>query len=223
MKKFITFLCLMLALFCSIKFVGHSAFAEMDVCVRGEAERSFIPDVAVVTVGVESIGENLVLLQQENSENVNKVLSELKNSGISDENIKTKNFNVFQRYDYSNGEKLLGYQISNQIEFKTDNISGLGSLIDSLMSAGANRFSGLSFTLSNYKEAYSEVLKEAVENAKAKAAHICAQELTISCIQEESSSDYIYSDFYACTKAELNTIMKGDIKIKASVKVKFEG
>lgn len=222
MKKYITIICLMLALVCSIKCTEQSALAELNVCVHGEAERSFIPDIAVVTVGVESMGENLVLLQQENSENVNKVLSELKNSGISDDNIKTKNFNVFQRYDYSNGEKLLGYQISNQIEFKTDNISGLSNLIDVLMSAGANRFSGLSFTLSNYKEAYNEVLKDAVENAKTKAAHICSQELTISCIQEENSLGYAYSDFYACTKTELNTIMKGDIKIKASVIVKFE-
>ena len=226
MKKFCILMLILALVIVPIASASNStAFAdEGKIIVCGEGEVSLIPDMAIVSVGVESLNESLITAQSENTQSMNALVAILKEMGISDECIKTKGYNVYQRYDYSQGEKLLGYQVSNYLEFKTKDVDNIGSIVSKLMENGANRFSGVSFTLENSEEAYKQALSKAFENAKTKASALYSGELEVVKITEEKNTAcYLRDNYgYASSISEATKFMKGEIKISASVTVVFE-
>ena len=139
---------------------------------------------------------------------------------MQDENIKTRNFYVYQRYDYSQGEKLLGYQVNNYLDFKTKDVDNVGNIVSSLMENGANRFTGISFTIDNYEEGYRSALNLALENATKKAQALTEKPIISSEIVEEGN--YCFTSRELCSVNMDSSIMKGEICIKASVRVQFE-
>lgn len=220
-------LLLILALFIVpiISASGNIALAdEGKIIVCGEGEISLIPDMAIVSVGVESLNDSLINAQTENTQSMNALISILKEMGISEDCIKTKGYNVYQRYDYTEGEKLLGYQVSNYLEFKTKDVDNIGSIISKLMENGANRFSGVTFTLENSEEAYKSALSQAFENAKSKAMALYNGELKVVKITEEKNLSYYLKDSYgyANSISEATKFMKGEIKVCARIIVVFE-
>ncbi len=236
MKKF--FICLICGLICltgalGISFVAQpteatattaSAEAINKITVCGSGEVRLVPDVAVVNLGVETLNESLTTAQQENSDKINNLISTLKDLGISEENIKTKNFYIYQRYDYTKGETFIGYQVSNYLEFKTKDVDNVGDLVTKLLDSGANRFNGITFTLEDYDTAYNQALTKALENAKTKASAMTNAEIVSSEIVEEGCMSVMCRESYALSDAvsKNSTFMKGEIVVKANVKVVFE-
>lgn len=190
------------------------------ITVMGTGEVRFLPDVAVISVGVETLNESLTEAQSENSQKINALISYLKDIGVQEENIKTRNFYVYQRYDYSQGEKLLGYQVNNYLDFKTKDVDNVGNIVSSLMENGANRFTGISFTIDNYEEGYRSALNLALENATKKAQALTEKPIISSEIVEEGN--YCITSRELCSVNMDSSIMKGEICIKASVRVQFE-
>ena len=224
MKKLCAVLLVLALAILPILTASTNAFADSKIIVTGEGEICLIPDTAIVSVGVESLNESLIAAQTENSSSMNALVGVLKELGVLEENIKTKGYNVYQRYDYTQGEKLIGYQVSNYLEFKTKNVDNVGSIISKLMESGANSFSGITFTLENSEEAYKQALSKALENAKNKASALYGGELEIKKIIEEKNTSYYLRDSYgyANSISETTKFMKGEIKVSACIKVEFE-
>ncbi len=235
MKKF--FVCLICLLLCVTGAIGLvsiesntlevgavQAESVNKITVTGSGEVRLVPDVAIVSLGVETLNESLSVAQKENADNISNLITILKDLGVPEENIKTKNFYVYQRYDYSQGEKFIGYNVSNYLDFKTKDVDNVGNLISKLLENGANRFSGISFTIDNYDEAYNMALEKALENAKNKAKAITNSEIVSSEICEEGSYSMITRDSYSFSNSSSDnmSIMKGEICIKANIKVIFE-
>lgn len=237
MKKFlVSMLCVMVAVAGVVggafmtkpTYVSMAAESEakevQKITVSGSGEVRLTPDLAIISLGVETLNESLELAQKENSDSVNSVISALKEMGVSEENIKTKNFYVYQRYDYSKGENFLGYQVSNYIDFKTKDIDNVGSIITKLLDSGANRFQGISFTLENEEEAYNMALERALENAKSKASAITNLPYSSFEVCEDCGYNCYAREVYSLSSfsKESTSIMKGEICVKASIRVTFE-
>lgn len=194
--------------------------AENRITVIGTGEVKMTPDTAIVSLGVETLDESLSAAQQENSEKINAVVSTLKSVGILEEDIKTKNFYIYQRYDYTNGEKFVGYQVSNYIDFKTKDIDGVGALISQLTENGANRFCGINFTIEDKDSVYKQALLDAFENAQDKASALTDRQMTSSEVVEENCYSYSTKE-YCLASGNEGGVFKGEICVKASVKVTF--
>ena len=226
MKKLYAFISIMLCLSVFSCFLGTaSCYAEEKIVVYGEGEIKYIPDLAIVTVGIETTNENLLEAQRQNNNAIDSVIQALLSFNVQKEHIKTKNFNVYQKFDYSeSSEKFIGYQVSNYIEFETKAVDNISQIISKLMENGANRFNGVSFTLEDYSLAYNSALKLALENAKSKAAALCDEKLELVEIVEQNYSNSFTNDAYVYAKManENVSIMKGEIVIKATIKAVFE-
>jgi len=232
MKKFfyiITSFILLVALMVSkADFNNVYAMNEFSskITVSGTGEVQMIPDTVIVSMGVESTNKILTEAETENSCKINNIINILFDYGIEKENIKTRNFNVFPKYDYNKGQSFIGYQVSNYLDFKTGDIQGVGEIITKLTEAGANCFNGVSFTVEDNELAYRQALEKAIDNAWNKAIALLGEdvELYIQEITEESVYGYrgIY-DNYASAKSmsEGATIMEGEIIVKANVRVVF--
>ncbi len=232
MKKFfITIVCLMLVVVGAVGVTMTSpveaitsAESVSRITVNGVGEIKLAPDMAVISLGVETLNESLATAQKENSQSISNLINAIKDFGVKEEDIKTKNFYVYQRYDYSQGEKFLGYQVSNYIDFKTKDVDNVGTIVNKLLESGANKFSGISFSIEDYESAYKLALEKALENAKNKASAIADREISSYEVCEEGSYSIFTRDAYSLSNIdnEISSIMKGEITVRANIKVVFE-
>lgn len=196
------------------------------ITVIGNGEVEYVPNVAKVSVGVETLNMELTEGQKENSDKINKIVETLVGFGVLKEDIKTNNFNVYPRYNYSDDQTFMGYQINNTIEFKMKNIENLGEIIAKTMENGANSFHGVNFTVDDYDAIYLQSLDKALTNAinKAKTLAKGASKLTVLNVEEISCHNYMpsFSSYKMVSNAsEDMTIYKGKGTQKATIKVEF--
>lgn len=193
MKNFylmlISFLLMVSFIFTSLEVNQVYALNEYDskLTVYGTSEIQVVPDTAVISMGVETIGDVLTDAESQNTNKIKNIINILVDYGIEKENIKTRNFFIYPKYDFNNGQNFLGYQISNYIDFKTKNIENIGEIVAKLTEEGANHFNGISFSLENSDAIYSQALEQAISNAWDKAYSLIGDnvELFITDITEE--------------------------------------
>ena len=135
------------------------------------------PDQARVTSGVTTEATSAREALTGNSEAMTKVISELKAKGIDAKDIQTASFNVEPVIDYSkDGQppKTRGYRVSNQVVILVRDLGQLGTVLDNVITAGANQVQGLSFEVSKADTLKDEARKEAVSNALRRAKLLAA-------------------------------------------------
>lgn len=141
-----------------------------EIRVVGEGRITVQPDVATITLGVETENVELQKAQSENALIISEVIQALTNMGITKENIQTMNFTIFPIYDFVDGQQSFrGYRVEHMLRVTVDDISKVGMLVDAAVQAGANRFSNISFSVSNPTKFYREALEMAVNDATEKA------------------------------------------------------
>jgi len=145
--------------------------------VTGYGESVTSPDKVTINLGIETINSNPTEAQSENSKIMNKVISALKSSGISDDNIKTNNYSMYsyEVSEYNKSDKYKEgttvYRVTNTVSVTSYNVKTTGSLIDTAINAGANKVNSLQFGLSNekQKEQRKAAIVSAVKAARADA------------------------------------------------------
>jgi uncharacterized protein YggE len=145
------------------------------VSATGTAEAE--PDQARITSGVMTEAPTAREALTGNTEAMNKVISELKSKGIDAKDIQTASFNVEPVMDYSkDGQppKLRGYRVSNQVVVLVRDLDKLGSVLDDLVTAGANQIQGLAFEVSKAETLKDEARKNAIANALRRAKLLAA-------------------------------------------------
>jgi uncharacterized protein YggE len=151
------------------------------------------PDKAVLSFAVETVGEKLSEVQQENQERMAKVLEECRTLNIPSQFIQTTSLNVIPEYpppprrpsDESLEKsipRIIGYRVVHQVNVEVRNLEGVGKVVDRVLKVGANRFSGISWGLQNEQPTKLEVLKQASAKAQAKAETL-AQALNLKLVR----------------------------------------
>ncbi|MEO0883165.1 MAG: SIMPL domain-containing protein, partial [Pseudomonadota bacterium] len=99
----------------------------LSLSARGVVDRA--PDLAYITVGVETEAKTAAEALSENAERMNGVFAALEDAGIADSDIQTSNFSVSPNYDYSRDgpARLIGYRASNQVRAKVTDLDSLGA------------------------------------------------------------------------------------------------
>ncbi len=139
------------------------------ISVVGEAEKKISPDETKVSLAVENTEANANLARKNNAEKIDKIITALKNNGLTNENISTSNFEIRPNYDTANNnfEKIVSYTALNKIILTTSSNANISSFIDFAVNSGANRVDSIEFTSSKkvLNESFKELLKEAFNDA----------------------------------------------------------
>lgn len=192
------------------------------IIVFGCGKVTVKPDIAYISIGVETVNSNLQTAIKENNDNIIAIIDYLKSKNIKENDIITKYYSVYQSGNYTTSEKYQKYHISNTIEYKTTDLENIGSQITELTELGANRLDNIQFDCSDISNCYQNALKLALEDAKQKAASFTSAKLTIDKITEENfytCMPYRSIDAYA-NNAE--TVKSGNIEIEAKIVVAFK-
>lgn len=138
--------------------------------VSGNGKATAIPDVAKVTVGVQSQGNNVQTTQNSLNTNINKVKEAIKALGIKEDDIKTQNYTIYPQQDYSSGTpRITGYTASENIVVTVRQTDQANAVIDAATANGANNVGGVTFEVSDPLAAQDQARQEAVANAKQSA------------------------------------------------------
>jgi uncharacterized protein len=141
------------------------------VTVVGSGEVRGRPDTATVQIGVESNAATTQAALDQNNTQVQAVIDSIKALGVAEEDIQTRNFNIYPRYD-SDSRQVTGYTVSNAVVVTIRNLDDAGTLLDQVVSEGANRIYGISFSVDDPSELIAQARDEAVADARRKAEQL---------------------------------------------------
>jgi uncharacterized protein YggE len=142
------------------------------ISTAGHGEIRAVPDMAEVRAGVTITAPTAAQALAANSSRMQSVFAALRKMGVPEKNIQTTNFYVSPQY--SNGEgnaarRLTGYQVSNDVTVRLEDVGKVGSALDTLVAAGANQMNGISFSIQNPAPMLERARAEAVADARTRA------------------------------------------------------
>jgi len=145
--------------------------------VSGTAELQVEPDEAVVEVGVEAERPTADAAQAEASRIAAEIFRGLGELDIDATAVQTSQLMLNPVYDYRRGAdegapRVIAYRASNVVSVRLRDLAKIGPVIDAATRAGANRVQGVQFRLRNDLEPRQKALRQATEEARAKAEAI---------------------------------------------------
>ena len=159
--------------------------------VNGHGSVKLKPDTASVAVGVIVTRPTLAAAQNVATEQATKIIDTVKAAGVAEDDIQTANYSVSLVYDYDQSPPTVeGYQISNQVNVTIRNLDAVGSILEAVVSAGANNIYGISFYVNDPTAAASQARTLAVADARKKADELAAAADLVVCRISSISESY---------------------------------
>ncbi|MGM8215460.1 SIMPL domain-containing protein [Bacillaceae bacterium W0354] len=196
--------------------------------VFGEGMVSVEPNVAKVRLGVVTQREDLTDAQELNAQTVNQVIQAMLNVGISRNDIQTADYNIRPEYDYVDGvQQFRGYVVTHILQVTIYEVILTGKVIDSAVSAGANRVFDISFTVRDEDQYVRIALNRALENAMSKARALASTinaTLDIAPLKIEERIEApprLYKTFAQAEGMAGTTIEPGQLEIRAQIEAKY--
>ena len=159
------------------KSIQPNSFRSFSVSAEGRAVS--IPDVAEFTFSVVTQGgKDMTKIQTENTGKMNKAIAFVKANGVEDKDIKTQNYSLQPRYQYSTCPKLggvcpppeiVGYEVSQTVLVKVRDFAKVGDILAGVVNNGANSVSSFQFTIDDPTSVQDTARAEAIQKAKVKA------------------------------------------------------
>lgn len=221
----------------TIAFVPSAAEPDVSTITVNSSEKvNVVPDIAEVVYSVQTEGTDAAGCQQQNTQDVNKVVELLTSLGVEEGSIQTTGYYMNPRYDWSNDtRKLIGYEAATTLTVSDLLIDRLGDILTQSVNAGINNIQSISYLSSKYDESYQEALRLSIEAARTKAEAMAAaagcQLGDITDLREQSSySQARYTDNSLMEKTNLSaaadtgsvTIMPGELEVEALITVEYQ-
>ncbi len=226
MKKLFCILLALLLPTLALAEASYPAAPNATISVTGVATVSAEADYARVTVGVSTIKDTVAQASEANNIAIRAVIAALQAAGIPEEDIATSSYSVNAQYDYSSlGNKLTGYQVSNQLTVIIRDMGHIGATLDQATAAGANTIYNIEFLSTKAAAAQDEATRYAVQDALRKAellASAAGLRITgIASISEGTNGWYTTARTYDAKlgASVQNSILPGDATINASVSI----
>jgi uncharacterized protein YggE len=205
--------------------------------VSGSAEVSADPDQAVVRLGVVAEGAEASAAQGEVNRVLRQVLDAVASLDVPERAVQTEELSLSPVYsDFRprpNGEpeepRITGYRASSVVSVELDDLSRIGDVVDAGIEAGANQLQGISFGLRDGAAAQARALREAVQDARARADTIAeAMNVRIDAVREVLAGDSFQNPPVPLGGARFNRVemaatpvQPGQVAVSASVTVTY--
>ena len=157
---------------------ANPAASQRTLNVTGAGQVSLTPDIAYIYVGVHSENASASDAMTENNSRTQVMIDALKKAGIDQKDIRTTNFSIWQqdKYDLLTGQPsgVKVYSVDNTVYVTVRKLESLGSLLDTLVKAGANNINSIQFDVADKTAALKEARDAAVQDAKTQAQELAA-------------------------------------------------
>ena len=148
-RKFLVFAVLAFALIlsaCGPTTINQEAPAPARTLnVNGLGQVNLTPDIAYIYIGVHTEGATASEAVEANKGQTSSLISSIKKSGVDEKDIRTTNFSIWPSQQYGPDGTISGtvYMVDNTVYITVRELDGLGDLLDSAISAGANTINSI--------------------------------------------------------------------------------
>ena len=111
------------------------------IWVTGEGKATVVPDVAILSLGVEAQDATVAQAQSQASGAMEAVVRELDSHGVAKKDIKTQQFTIYpvrKWVEEREEEVLIGYRVTNMVTAKVRKVEDTGAIIDAVARAGGD-------------------------------------------------------------------------------------
>ena len=161
-------------------YSAQSGIANSGIWVTGQATLEIPADVAQVSIGVESRETTVSAARQNAAAAMEKVLSAIKENGVSEDDIVTTNFNIYPQTIWvevsdalgrHSEPRITGYTVSNTVQITVRDIDNLSPVVDTAATAGGDliRINSIQFTVDDSSAFGAQMRQQAAADALAKA------------------------------------------------------
>jgi uncharacterized protein YggE len=207
---------------------GAAAQERRSIRVQGQATMSVEPDVAYLSVGVETQGDTAAKAQGLLAEQASHVLAALSHAGIDRANIKTSSYRVSPVYSARQDKQnvIVGYRAETTINVEVENISSVAALVDASMSAGANEVLSLFYDRRDRQAFRDKLIQAACADAKLKAeAAAAALGVKVGApvsVDIHDSFSAFRAEYVTMKAAAQDSVSPGELDIGVSVSIEFD-
>ena len=205
---------------------------ERGITVVGVGKAFGTPDVAQVTVGVETQSPSVQIAVAENKVRMDQLLDMLKELGIAEKDMRTTNYSVYSERPPIYGPETpssagpLTYHVSNQVTVTVRDVNKLGDVLEKAVTAGANSVYGVSFSVADTSKLEAEARANAVADAKSRAESLAGlagvsvgEVLSIS--EVISSAGPLYERMAVPAAMGGTSIQPGELEVQVNVQVTY--
>lgn len=144
----------------------------LDVSGRGTIKAT--PDTAIITVGVSSLADTATEAYRQTAKAANELAATLKQFGVKAEEIRTTELSLYPEYNWTQekGQVLRGYRSATSLSVTTQDLEGVGLLVETMVGKGANSLQSIRFTVKDPEKLIEQATDLAVDNAMGKASRV---------------------------------------------------
>jgi len=142
--------------------------------VNGLGEINLTPDIAYIYIGVHTEGATASEAVDSNKAQTTAVIDALKKAGVAEKDTRTINFSIYPSQQYGPDGTVIGsiVMVDNTVYVTVRDLDGLGDLLDSAISAGANNINSIQFDVADKTQAVKDARAKAMEDAKLQAQEL---------------------------------------------------
>ncbi len=149
--------------------------SERSITVVGTGKVTGKPDLAHVTVGIETQASSLQKAVDDNKAKMNGLLDTLKKLNLADNDISTSNYSVYTERASAptpgadvNTDQMI-YHVTNQVDVTVRDVNQIGDVLDKAVAAGANNIYGVNFAVEDTAKLEADARAKAVADARSRA------------------------------------------------------
>ncbi len=204
--------------------------------VVGDVEQRHAPDMAIVSLGVQTASPTAAEASNTNNELMAAVIAAIKATGIEDQHIQSMSISLIPVYaqpsrdDPDAPPTITGYRATNTVSVRVLALDQVGVVLSAGLDAGANRLGGINFALQDTTQPYLDALAVAMREARQKADAIAtAAGMVVSGITEITEESVGIprgglgerGAVYAAAPGAPVPVQSGEIVVQARVHVQF--
>jgi uncharacterized protein YggE len=198
--------------------------------MTGQGEVRAAPDSVTLSAGVTVQGPTAAAALSANTARMQGVFAALKKLGVADKDVQTSAFSVSPLMGDGNGQppRVTGYQVTNQVRVRLDDVGKLGAALDALVTSGANQMNGVEFTIEDPAPLLILARGDAVADARskaetyAKAAGVSLGPILSISENENSGPRPIYAAMPMVRAAKPVPVAAGEESVNAQVSIVWE-
>ena len=147
------------------------------IWVTGEGKVTVVPDIAILTLGVEAQMATVEEAQGRATQAMEAMMKELEQLGVADKDIKTQRYSIYPvtRWDKDKEQEVvLGYRVTNTVTVKVREVDDTATIIAAVTRAGGDsiRINGVSFSVDKPEQYQEQAREMAIADAAAKAEQL---------------------------------------------------
>jgi len=161
---------------CGTTNVTNTVQQVRTISAQGNGFVYIVPDIAYINVGVRVDADEVSEALAANNVQANAIADALAALGVDKADIQTSNFNVYPMQDWGPDGQISRkyYVVENTVFVTVRDLTKLGSLLDTVVSSGANTINGISFDVQDKSAAEAEARDKAIADARLEAEAIAA-------------------------------------------------